>query len=283
MDDAIIEQYGRDIGPYGIAVYALLAKYANKEGQSFPSFRTIRALLGISRHSIVRTIDTLVSKKLITKENRLSPDGDYSSNIYTLLPLQRGSSREHLPSSREHLPSSPEIPGYVPTGTTVVPVGNSNHTSLTRRIEPEENMSHSSNGTGVAPAKKPRTRTKTSPGFDLFWTTWPASSRKNKKFVCVEYWKRHKLESRAEEICGKVRQWCTTKSWQDGYEPGPIVWLRAQEYNEDDIPTGVSVTPRRCPPHAVRRNFSDNWLCKDCHMTFSETAYRALVAKGEIA
>lgn len=108
MDDGIIETYGKRIAPYGIAVYALLAKHANKDSQAWPSLNTMVETLGISRQSIVRTLDKLIAEKLISKEMRTSAYGDFATNVYTLLPVQKGTSHKDVGWSCEEVPTSHE-------------------------------------------------------------------------------------------------------------------------------------------------------------------------------
>lgn len=116
LDDVLMDEYASQIGVYGIAVYALLARHA-KNGQSFPSYKHITKTLGIGRATVVRTLAMLEEKGLITIEARKTTAGDSDSNLYTILDLSHhhggGSSPERPPSSLESTPSSPERRGVV--------------------------------------------------------------------------------------------------------------------------------------------------------------------------
>lgn len=89
-----------DIGPFAIVplwlsksasnsalrLYALVsAKYANKESQAWPSYKTISEDLGCSKSSVVRDIIELKKLGALTIENRNRPNGSPTSNVYTLI------------------------------------------------------------------------------------------------------------------------------------------------------------------------------------------------------
>lgn len=105
IDNELIDRYGAIIGVYGVAVYNVLAQYANKNGnQVFPSYNTIADKLGISRPKVISTIAVLVDAGLITKAKRVDKAGDMTSNEYTLSSLKGGKSC--LPPSKQDLPPS---------------------------------------------------------------------------------------------------------------------------------------------------------------------------------
>lgn len=101
IDNAVIEEYGPQIGAYGLAVYNVLAMYAGRKGSAFPSLRAIERMLGISRPTVIKAIDTLVEVGLITRSARRTGQGDRTSNIYTLV-LVGG--KEGLPPGQSDLP-----------------------------------------------------------------------------------------------------------------------------------------------------------------------------------
>ena len=87
VDNAVLDIYGPKIGPYGIAVYSALARYADHEGACYPSTGSIARKTGICRRKVVSTIQLLADFKLIEIERRHSPKGDRASNLYVLLPI----------------------------------------------------------------------------------------------------------------------------------------------------------------------------------------------------
>lgn len=113
IDNDIIDKYGEKIGVYGIAMYSLIARYANQNGESaFPSYRTITRKLCISRPKAIETINLLVSLNLITKEKRYDSAGDSTSNLYALVDLGSGK-RGLLPSNCNLPPGKPDLPQVV--------------------------------------------------------------------------------------------------------------------------------------------------------------------------
>lgn len=60
-----------DLSITGKALYALLATFANKERQCFPSITHLSELLSVSRRTIERSIKELKDKGYIEKNGRL--------------------------------------------------------------------------------------------------------------------------------------------------------------------------------------------------------------------
>lgn len=66
-------------------VYIVLKRHANQSGNnSFPSALTISKKASCSSKTVYRKIDSLIAKKLISKQARFREDGSKSSNIYTI-------------------------------------------------------------------------------------------------------------------------------------------------------------------------------------------------------
>ena len=83
--DRLIDTYGPELGPIGIAVYVCLARHADKAGECFPAKATIGAEIGASKRAVDEAISRLVIFKLITVTKRKAAPGDHDSNLYTLL------------------------------------------------------------------------------------------------------------------------------------------------------------------------------------------------------
>src|SRR5579859_6484696 len=82
--DDLIDTYGSWIGATGIAVYAALCRFANREGQCFPSVQTLANRLALSPNTVRRALYKLEEMKLISIMHRGGPDGGHQSNLYTL-------------------------------------------------------------------------------------------------------------------------------------------------------------------------------------------------------
>lgn len=114
MDDALIDIYGPQIGAYGVALYALLARYA-KHHEAWPGYKTMAAQLHISRMTVIRTLQCLARVGLIEIDTRHTPDGDYDTKLYRLCDLSKGRGGiSQIP------PGTSQIPGWSTTDTTVV-------------------------------------------------------------------------------------------------------------------------------------------------------------------
>jgi GntR family transcriptional regulator len=86
VDNDIIDVHAKTIGAIGIAVYAVLARYANRRtGECWPAIARIQRTLKLGRSSVKRYLQRLEAAGLITVEARWSEDGDRTSNLYTLL------------------------------------------------------------------------------------------------------------------------------------------------------------------------------------------------------
>lgn len=98
IDNDLIDQYGPIIGPYGIAVYSVIARYADANGKNaFPSYQTIADKSGIGKTKVVKTVDHLVKLGIVKREQRIDKDGDLTSNSYSVTML--GMSRGDIPMS----------------------------------------------------------------------------------------------------------------------------------------------------------------------------------------
>lgn len=74
-----------DISANAIRLYCVLNRYANQNGQAWPSRKSIADLMRISVATVDRAKDELVGIRALTVEARKTPSGDPSSNLYTLI------------------------------------------------------------------------------------------------------------------------------------------------------------------------------------------------------
>jgi hypothetical protein len=100
IDNILVDEYAEKIGAIGIAIYNVLARYADrKTGICFPCIGTIAAKLRLSRTTVKKYLKILYKFDLITILHRVSPDGDPTSNSYMLLdpsPEKRALRRRQL-------------------------------------------------------------------------------------------------------------------------------------------------------------------------------------------
>lgn len=91
LDNTIINDYAAEMGAMGVAIYAVLQRYADRTtGQCWPSVSTIARLLRLSKNCVKKYLHLLVRLGLITSAPRSTADGDHTSNLYTVHdPTQR--------------------------------------------------------------------------------------------------------------------------------------------------------------------------------------------------
>jgi hypothetical protein len=103
--DLIEKGYGAKIGPYGIAVYNVLAYYSDNKTQSaWPSFQTIADKSGMSRRKAIEVINQLEKLGLIYIERR--GDKRKTNKIWLLAPDQWTGAQDALvePASAQGAP-----------------------------------------------------------------------------------------------------------------------------------------------------------------------------------
>lgn len=78
LDDSIFDN------PYQIALYTALKKFADKNGQCFPSLKKLAHVAKMCVRKVQSTLLELKEKLLISIEHRKREDGGYTSNLYTI-------------------------------------------------------------------------------------------------------------------------------------------------------------------------------------------------------
>jgi len=91
LDNCLIDDYAAEMGAIGVAVYAVLQRYADRTtGQCWPSVATIARLLRLSKNCVKKYLHLLARLGLITIALRSTAEGDPTSNLYTVHdPTQR--------------------------------------------------------------------------------------------------------------------------------------------------------------------------------------------------
>lgn len=80
--------FSSDLRPRARLVLQVLVLHCNKEGECFPSIKTIAAKCGYGVSTVKRALDELVEAGYIIKEARFDErkNGGQTSNLYTLCP-----------------------------------------------------------------------------------------------------------------------------------------------------------------------------------------------------
>ena len=86
IDNDLIDVHAKTIGAIGVAIYAVLARYANrKTGECWPTVGRIARTLDLARSTVKVYLHKLQDVGLVTIAERRDAAGDPTSNLYTLL------------------------------------------------------------------------------------------------------------------------------------------------------------------------------------------------------
>lgn len=105
-----------DLDVYEFRIWCHLARRGAKNGEAWPSYRTMAKELRMSQATINRTIKSLVARRLLKVTARVKDNGSATSNLYVALaPEQHGQEGECFSTDTTLLPNrgegaSPQIP-----------------------------------------------------------------------------------------------------------------------------------------------------------------------------
>jgi hypothetical protein len=114
IDNNIIDVHAKTIGAIGIAIYTVLARYANRRtGECWPTIPRIARMLDLGRSTVKRYLHRLQKAGLISIEERWDEEGDRTSNRYTLLAPdpEAVAKRQEQPESAAVLSAATPIEG----------------------------------------------------------------------------------------------------------------------------------------------------------------------------
>ena len=72
------------------------------------------------------------------------------------------------------------------------------------------------------------------PGFERFWTAWPASERKESKGECAEKWNKGGFEVHSDLIVAHVESLKASDRWKQGFIVAPLVYLNKRRWEGAD-------------------------------------------------
>jgi hypothetical protein len=85
VDNCIIDTYAAEMGAIGVAIYAVLQRYADRTTeQCWPSVATIAKRLDLSKNCVKKYLHRLAALGLLIIMPRYTAEGDPTSNLYTL-------------------------------------------------------------------------------------------------------------------------------------------------------------------------------------------------------
>lgn len=116
IDNAIIRDYGKILGPYGLAVYMALCLHADSYTQDcFPSHKYIADEIGCGARKVREMVHALEDLGLIKVEARFdSETHKQTSNLYFLLPVPPLASPATPPGTTDTRPGYPTCRRTIP-------------------------------------------------------------------------------------------------------------------------------------------------------------------------
>ncbi|NWJ46414.1 MAG: helix-turn-helix domain-containing protein [Chloroflexi bacterium] len=127
VDNEVLDNYGSRIGAYGIAVYNALCRFANSDGECFPSYQAIMERTGMGRSSVINSLAKLEEVGLIEAQDRPG-----HSKVYTVLPLLKRAIAKKHPSTTQTPTRLSHKPDPSATQTLIRP---NEKTQLTRQLD----------------------------------------------------------------------------------------------------------------------------------------------------
>ena len=125
IDNLVIDHYAAEMGALGLALYAALARYADRQtGECFPSITTLGAKLQLGRTTVKKFLRKLECLGLIAIAPRRTAEGDPTSNLYILLdpaPAAVAARRDRLAASARASGGGP--PDDLPRSPDDLPLG----------------------------------------------------------------------------------------------------------------------------------------------------------------
>ncbi len=153
IEDAVIDRYGPHIGAIGVAVYAYLARRADRQGVCFPSYQTVAQQLNLSRRTVITYVRLLEQHGLLVAATRGAPKGR-RANAYRLVsmsPAENGAAV--APAQHDHRGGAAGSPfasaNSRPNGATVSPVQHDHQGGAAG--SPSASANGRPNGAAVAP------------------------------------------------------------------------------------------------------------------------------------
>jgi hypothetical protein len=99
----LYDRFGSTLGPYGLAVYVALCRYADQDSECYPSYNTIAKGTGMSRKQAIREVAKMEKLGLIEVERN-----QHTSNVFVLLDTR--DTQSPLPGTTSPSPRDTQSP-----------------------------------------------------------------------------------------------------------------------------------------------------------------------------
>jgi hypothetical protein len=239
-----------------IAVYAVLAKHADRDGVCWPSMKKIEESLGWSDTRIRPALKRLIDAGLVVIEHR-QLHGMSRANLYRLTANVQVSHSKIAVSHGEVLGISPRDVGYLTTGDELEPI----------ELSPDE-----LNGVNPLPPKpKPKKGSPYADDFEAFWKSYLANDRhgRSDKPKSAKLWAALSEDERVLAM-GSVPLFAAGHDWRSGFCPGAQVWLGGRRWENPPMPE-MTVSANGTGP---RGGFTSEELRRKAEQEERDDAYR---------
>ena len=184
------------------SVYIVLVDHADNNNLCYPSINLIAKEAMCTRKTVTTALHTLEEKGLISKENRVSDNGAYESNMYhiTQEPRQVRELREKMADKPVY--QAPEQP------------------------EP------------TTQAQEPKTTTETEEDYpDDFAALWAVYPKHVAKKQALKAWKTARRKTNTAFLLAKVQMFATQSAHTETkYIPNLATWLNGERWNDEYRP-----------------------------------------------
>ena len=134
VDNDLYDRFGAQLGPYGLAVYMALCRYANRDSECWPSYATIAQGTGMSWRKVASTVAQLEDLGVIAIERNAGTSSTFvllDTNAPRAYPpmhhvhtthAQRAS-KQSLKNKRSTLGGNKMRTGYIPEAYRDIIIG----------------------------------------------------------------------------------------------------------------------------------------------------------------
>jgi Helix-turn-helix domain len=243
IDNEVIDSHGKQLGPYGVAIYAMLSRFADQEGECWPSLAILSSRIGISKQKAINCIKQLENLGLVIREQRTDDGRGQISTMYTLVSV--------VDTPLSTTETGPCLPGEHPP----VHVVDTNYTNR------EQDPINKTNKEVVATEEKPQTKNPTNldTGMDLIpWMEKQYSLLRRKNGKSVPKWKLD-YPTYLQGLERRIGQAEVRGAWLEhlqGDNPHPVAFDKAmrQKYGYPEKANGTSnYKPETTAEYAARK------------------------------
>ncbi len=127
----LYDNYGPQLGPYGISVYVALCRYSNQDSECWPSFATIAKGTGMSRRQVIREVAKLERLHIIAVDRTPRKPS-------TFILLDTSDTQSPGLVTHSHYPSDTQSPEQSPINKITHRGMNKKEVSEKRNYRPDE-------------------------------------------------------------------------------------------------------------------------------------------------